>query len=48
MIEDKVWISTILPSVRIGYGAIVGAGSVVTKDWHPLKQAETPNERFLC
>lgn len=35
MIEDKVWIginSTILPSVRIGYGAIVGAGSVVTKD----------------
>lgn len=35
MIEDKVWIginSTILPGVRIGYGAIVGAGSVVTKD----------------
>lgn len=35
LIEDKVWIginSTILPGVRIGYGAIVGAGSVVTKD----------------
>ena len=35
VIEDKVWIginSTILPGVRIGYGAIVGAGSVVTKD----------------
>lgn len=35
IIEDKVWIginSTILPGVRIGYGAIVGAGSVVTKD----------------
>ena len=35
VIEDNVWIginSTILPGVRIGYGAIVGAGSVVTKD----------------
>lgn len=35
VIEDKVWIginSTILPGVRIGYGAIVGAASVVTKD----------------
>ena len=35
IIEDKVWIginSTILPGVKIGYGAIVGAGSVVTKD----------------
>lgn len=35
VIEDKVWIginSTILPGVKIGYGAIVGAGSVVTRD----------------
>lgn len=35
IIEDKVWIginSTILPGVKIGYGAIIGAGSVVTKD----------------
>ena len=35
VIEDKVWIginSTILPSIKIGYGAIVGAGSVVTKN----------------
>lgn len=35
VIEDKVWIginSTVLPGVKIGYGAIVGAGSVVTKD----------------
>ena len=35
VIEDKVWIginSTILPGIKIGYGAIVGAGSVVTKN----------------
>lgn len=35
VIEDKVWLginSTILSGVRIGYGAIVGANSVVTKD----------------
>lgn len=39
VIEDKVWIginSTILPGVHIGYGAIVGAGSVVTKDVEPM------------
>lgn len=39
VIEDKVWIginSTILPGVRIGYGAIVGAGSVVTKNVEPM------------
>ena len=35
VIEDNVWIginSTILPGLRIGNGAVVGAGSVVTKD----------------
>lgn len=35
IIEDDVWIGgrvTILPGVRIGTGAILGAGSVVTKD----------------
>ena len=34
-IEDKVWIgsnATILPGVTIGYGAIIAAGAVVTKD----------------
>ncbi|MBO4965554.1 MAG: sugar O-acetyltransferase [Muribaculaceae bacterium] len=39
VIGDRVWIGanvTILPGVRIGFGAIVGAGSVVTKDVEPL------------
>ena len=39
VIEDKVWIginSTILPGVKIGYGAIVGAQSVVTHDVAPM------------
>lgn len=38
VIEDDAWIGThvvILPNVRIGKGAIVGAGSVVTKDVKP-------------
>lgn len=38
VIEDDVWIgarSIILPGRRIGRGAIVGAGSVVTKDVPP-------------
>jgi acetyltransferase-like isoleucine patch superfamily enzyme len=39
VIEDHVWIgmrATVLPGVRIGRGAVVAAGSVVTKDVAPL------------
>ena len=35
IIEDEVWLGTnvvVLPGVRIGKGAVVGAGSVVTRD----------------
>jgi maltose O-acetyltransferase len=38
IIEDDVWIgirAIILPGVRIGKGAVVGAGSVVTKEVEP-------------
>jgi acetyltransferase-like isoleucine patch superfamily enzyme len=39
VIEDHVWIGTramILPGVTVGRGAVVAAGSVVTKDVPPL------------
>lgn len=38
IIEDYVWIAsraTILPGVRIGYGAVIATGSIVTKDVQP-------------
>ncbi len=39
VVEDYVWIgsrATIMPGVRIGRGAVVAAGSVVTRDVEPL------------
>lgn len=39
VIEDLAWIgtrATLLPGVRIGKGAVVGAGAVVTKDVAPF------------
>lgn len=38
VIEDRVWIgmrAVILPGVRIGHGAVVAAGAVVTRDVEP-------------
>ena len=39
MIEDYAWIATsamILPGVKIGQGAVVGAGALVAKDVPPF------------
>ncbi len=39
IIEDYVWIAsrvTILPNIRIGRGAVVASGAVVTKDVPPM------------
>lgn len=57
VIEDYVWIAsraTILPGIRIGRGAVVACGAVVTKDVPPLsivagvpaKQIGTRNDDF--
>jgi acetyltransferase-like isoleucine patch superfamily enzyme len=42
IIEDEAWIGahvTVLPGVRIGKGAVLGAGSVVTRDIPPMAVA---------
>ena len=39
IIEDYVWIAsraTILPNVKIGKGAVIASGSIVTKDVPPM------------
>jgi galactoside O-acetyltransferase len=50
VIEDKVWIGSnavVLPGVRIGYGAVIGAGSVVTRDVPPMTVAVGTPARVL-
>lgn len=50
IIGDNVWIgakSSIMPGVRIGKGAIIGAGSVVTKDIPPYAVAAGAPARIV-
>ncbi len=50
VIEDFVWLGAnciVLPGVRIGRGAVVGAGSVVTKDVPPMVVAAGNPARVL-
>ena len=49
-INDNVWIATgaiVLPGVTIGEGAVVGAGSVVTKDVEPWSVVAGNPAKFI-
>ncbi|MFC7582022.1 sugar O-acetyltransferase [Schaalia naturae] len=50
VLEDRVWIganAVILPGVRIGYGSVVGAGAVVSRDIPPMVVAVGTPARVL-
>jgi acetyltransferase-like isoleucine patch superfamily enzyme len=50
IIEDNVWIgcrAVILKGVRIGRGAVVGAGAIVTSDVPPLAVVGSPRAQIL-
>ncbi len=50
VIEDDVWLGanvTVLPGVRIGRGAIIGAGAVVTNDVEPFAIVGGIPARFI-
>jgi acetyltransferase-like isoleucine patch superfamily enzyme len=50
VIEDNVWIgcrAVILKGVRIGRGAVVGAGAIVTNDVPPLAVVGSPRAQIL-
>jgi acetyltransferase-like isoleucine patch superfamily enzyme len=50
VIDDDVWIgcrALILKGVRIGKGAIIGAGAIVTKDVPPLAVVASPSAHVL-
>jgi acetyltransferase-like isoleucine patch superfamily enzyme len=50
IIEDDVWIgcrALILKGVRVGKGAIIGAGAIVTKDVPPLAVVASPGARVI-
>src|SRR5581483_5822312 len=50
VVEDEVWIGCrviILKGVRIGHGAVIGAGAIVTQDVPPLTVVASPKAEVL-
>jgi acetyltransferase-like isoleucine patch superfamily enzyme len=50
VIEDEVWIGCrvlILKGVRIGKGAVIAAGAIVTKDVPPLAVVASPRAEIV-